>query len=139
MEESTVSIVKDSFRKVLPIAEQAGLMFYGRLFETFPQVRPMFAEDIEPQAKKLVQMLAIVVNGLDRIDAILPAVRQLAVRHNDYGVEDEHYEAVGQTLIWTLRQGLGEAFTADVEKAWTDAYGTLSSVMIEAARSPSAA
>ena len=134
MKEQTVSLVQTSFRKLIPVADQVGAAFYARLFETYPAVRPMFAEDIGPQAKKLVQMLALVVNGLDKLDTIMPAVQQLARRHNGYGVVDAHYDAVGETLIGTLRSGLGEAFTPEVEAAWTQAYGTLSAVMIAAAK-----
>lgn len=78
----------------------------------------MFAEDIKPQARKLVQMLALVVNSLHRLDANLQAVEDLARRHNDYGVSTEHYPIVGNTLIWTLEQGPGEAFTPDIRAAW---------------------
>ena len=134
MEENTVALVQASFKKLVPVADQVGAAFYARLFETYPAVRPMFAEDIGPQSKKLVQMLALVVNGLDRLDTILPAVQQLARKHNDYGVVDAHYDAVGDTLLWTLRQGLGDAFTPEVRRAWTDAYGALSGVMIAAAK-----
>lgn len=132
MEDKSVSLIQDSFRKLTPIADQVGTIFYARLFETHPAVRPMFAEDIAPQAKKLVQMLALVVNGLDKLDTILPAVRQLAQHHRAYGVVDAHYEAVGTTLIWTLRRGLADDFTSEVETAWTNAYRLLSTVMIAA-------
>lgn len=134
MEKNTVNLVQTSFKKLLPVADQVGEAFYARLFEAYPAVRPMFAQDIGPQSKKLVQMLALVVNGLDKLDAILPAVQQLARRHNDYGVVDAHYDAVGDTLLWTLRHGLGSDFTPEVEAAWTDAYSTLSSAMIAAAK-----
>lgn len=134
MEKNTVSLVQASFRTLIPVADQVGEAFYARLFETYPAVRPMFAQDIGPQSKKLVQMLAFVVNGLDRLDTLLPAVQQLARRHNDYGVVDAHYDAVGVTLLWTLRHGLGSAFTPAVEAAWTQAYGVLSSAMIAAAK-----
>lgn len=134
MENSTVSLVQTSFKKLIPVADQVGEAFYARLFESYPAVRPMFAEDIGPQSKKLVQMLALVVNGLDKLDTILPAVQQLARRHNDYGVVDAHYDAVGNTLLWTLRHGLRSDFTPEVEAAWTKAYGTLSAAMIAAAK-----
>lgn len=96
----------------------------------------MFAEDIKPQARKLVQMLALVVNSLHRLDPILPAVEDLARRHNDYGVSTEHYPIVGNTLIWTLEQGPGEAFTPDIRAAWAGAYETLSAVMVAVAQEP---
>ena len=132
MEEKTIRLVQDSFRRLVPIADQVGEVFYARLFATHPAVRPMFAEDASPQAKKLILMLSMVVNGLDKLDTIMPAVRQLAQRHRGYGVVDAHYEAVGETLLWTLRHGLAEHYTAEVEAAWTEAYGLLSGAMITA-------
>lgn len=134
MDSQTVSLVQASFKKLVPGADQVGATFYARLFEAYPEVRPMFAEDIGPQSKKLVQMLALVVNGLDKLDAILPAVQQLARNHNGYGVVDAHYYAVGETLVATLRGGLGADFTPEVEAAWVEAYGVLSNVMIAAAK-----
>ena len=140
MNPDTVLLVQQSFTKVVPIAGQVGEIFYSRLFETHPAVRPMFADDIKPQAKKLVQMLALVVSGLHRLDALMPAVRDLARRHSRYGVVEAHYAVVGETLTWTLEQGLGDAFTPAVRHAWSTAYGTLSAAMISAAeQSPIAA
>jgi hemoglobin-like flavoprotein len=136
MKQEVVILVQRSFKAVAPIADEVGPMFYARLFETHPELRPMFAEDIQPQARKLVRMLAMVVNGLHRLDAILPAVEDLARRHRDYGVVAAHYPVVGETLIWTLEQGLGDAFTPAVKQAWIIAYGTLSRAMIAAAEEP---
>ena len=133
MDAKDIELVQSSFSKVAPIADKAAELFYGRLFEIAPQVRPMFAEDVTEQGKKLMTTLGVVVNGLKNLDAIIPVAQQLAVRHNDYGVTSDHYKPVGEALIWTLSQGLGDEFTPDVEAAWTHAYETLSSVMIEAA------
>jgi hemoglobin-like flavoprotein len=78
-------------------------------------------------------MLATAVNGLNKLDTILPAVQALGERHVDYGATDEHYELVGTALLFTLGKGLGDGFSPEVEEAWTKAYNTLASVMIEAA------
>ena len=86
------------------------------------------------QRKVLMQTLTVVVKSIDRLDQIVPAVQALGRRHAGYGVREEHYATVGAALLWTLEQGLGEAFTPAVRDAWTGAYGTLASVMIEAAR-----
>jgi hemoglobin-like flavoprotein len=80
-----------------------------------------------------MQTLTVVVKSLDRLDQLVPAIEALGRRHAGYGVRPEHYETVGAALLWTLGQGLGEAFTSDVERAWTQAYSTLASVMIAAA------
>jgi len=136
MDQDIIFQVQQSFKQLLPIADKVGPIFYARLFETHPDLRSMFAQDIEPQAKKLVQMLALVVNSLHKLDAILPAVQELARRHKTYGVVEAHYPMVGETLIWTLEQGLDDAFTPQVEHAWVTAFDALSSVMITAAREP---
>jgi hemoglobin-like flavoprotein len=91
--------------------------------------------DMDRQRKVLMQTLTVVVKTLDRIEQLLPAVEALGRRHAGYGVRDSHYATVGAALLWTLEQGLGEAFTPAVREAWTEAYGTLASVMIEAAKS----
>ena len=128
-----IKFVQDSFAKVAPISEKAAELFYGRLFEIAPQVRAMFPDDMTGQRKKLMATLAIVVNGLNNLDTILPAASALAKRHVSYGAEAAHYPVVGQALLWTLEQGLGPSWTPEVAAAWTGAYATLSTFMISEA------
>jgi hemoglobin-like flavoprotein len=73
------------------------------------------------------------VGGLTRLDTIVPAVQDLGRRHVKYGVKDKHYDTVGAALLWTLEQGLGDAFTPDVKSAWASAYGVLAGTMKDAA------
>jgi len=128
-----VKLVQDSFAKVAPIAPQAATLFYDRLFEVAPSVRSLFPDDITEQKKKLMATLAVVVNGLDKLDTILPAASALAKRHVSYGARPEHYPVVGGALLWTLEKGLGDHWTKDVADAWTQAYTTLSGFMISEA------
>ncbi|MDO9297580.1 globin family protein [Bradyrhizobium sp.] len=133
MNSTQVKLVQESFAKVVPISEAAAVIFYDRLFEVAPSVKAMFPDDMTQQRKKLMMMLAAVVNGLGNLDSILPAASALAKRHVDYGARPEHYPVVGGALLWTLEKGLGEAWTSDVADAWTTAYGTLSGYMISEA------
>ena len=133
MNTEQIDLVQNSFKLVEPIAEDAAALFYDRLFTLDPSARPMFKHDMKEQGRKLMQTLSIVVRGLKRLDTILPAVEDLGRRHVDYGVKDEHYDTVGAALLWTLEQGLGEAFTPDVKEAWATAYGLLAGVMKKAA------
>jgi hemoglobin-like flavoprotein len=128
-----VAQVQATFVKVAPIADQAAALFYGRLFETAPELRALFTGDMKAQGRKLMTAIATVVNGLDDLDAIAPAVCDLAKRHVAYGVRPEHYAPVGAALLWTLEQGLGGDFTPAVSAAWTAAYAALSDMMIAAA------
>ncbi len=133
MDMRQIELVQNTFKLVAPIADTAAGLFYGRLFELDPQLRPLFKSDLKDQGKKLMQMLAVAVNGLTHLERIVPAVQQLGERHVQYGVVDAHYDTVGEALLWTLNQGLGEAFTEEVEQAWTAAYTLLATVMKEAA------
>ena len=133
MKPTQIKLVQDSFAKVAPISEQAAVIFYDRLFEVAPAVKAMFPADMTLQRKKLMAMLAVVVNGLSNLESVLPAASALATRHVAYGAKPAHYPVVGGALLWTLEQGLGEAWTSDVAAAWTAAYGTLSGYMISEA------
>src|SRR5438045_1577003 len=133
MTPDQVKLVQQSFAKVAPIADQAAVLFYDRLFEVAPQVRAMFPADMTEQRRKLMVTLAAVVKGLDNLESILPAASALAKRHVGYGAKAEHYPVVGGALLWTLEKGLGEGWTVETASAWTAAYGTLSGYMISEA------
>ena len=126
-------LVKSSWAKVLPISDKAAELFYGKLFELDPELKPLFKGDMTEQGKKLMKMINTAVNGLDRLEEIVPAVQNLGVRHIGYGVKDKDYDTVGAALLWTLEQGLGDAFTEDVKHSWATVYGILASTMKTAA------
>jgi hemoglobin-like flavoprotein len=133
MTPDQVKLVQQSFSNMVPIADQAAILFYDRLFEIAPQVKSMFPADMTEQRGKLIAMLAAVINGLGDLPSILPAASALAKRHVAYGAKPEHYPVVGAALLWTLEKGLGAAWTPEVAGAWTTAYGTLSGFMISEA------
>ncbi len=138
MTPDQVTMVKDTWAQVAPISEQAAELFYGKLFELNPAYKDLFKGDMKNQGKMLMSMLNTAVTSLDKLDAIVPAVQALGKRHVDYGVVEEDYAVVAQALLWTLGQGLGDAFTDEVEEAWTITYTTLASVMIEASKEAAA-
>ena len=133
MAPDDITLVQESFRQVVPIADTAADLFYARLFTIAPEVRPLFPEDLAEQKKKLIGMLATAVTNLHQVETILPAVEDLGRRHVGYGVTPAHYEPVGAALLWTLEQGLGAGFTPPVKAAWTEAYVTLAGAMQGAA------
>jgi hemoglobin-like flavoprotein len=139
MTNEQIKLVQDSFRQVAPIAETAAQLFYARLFELDPDLELLFKGNLTEQGRKLMQMLGLAVNGLDRMEQLLPVVRSLGSRHVTYGVRDKDYGTVGKTLLWTLRKGLGDAFTPEVEAAWTNVYATLASAMQSGTGTPAGA
>ena len=134
MDSRRIALVQDSFAQIIPLPDETAAFFYDRLFAIAPDVRPLFKGDMAKQGRKLVMTLATIVNGLDRLDRIMPAARELAIRHVRYGVKEKHYDQVGRALLDTLRAKLGAAFDSETEAAWAEAYQLLSNVMIEAGR-----
>ncbi|MGA7327638.1 MAG: globin family protein [Rhodomicrobium sp.] len=130
MTPDQIKAIQESFAKVAPISEQAAELFYGRLFEIAPSVKPLFRSDMKEQGRKLMATLAVVVNGLSNLETILPAASALAKRHVGYGVRPADYAPVGEALLWTLEKGLGAQWTPELAAGWAAAYGVLSEFMI---------
>ena len=133
MDSKQISLVQDTFKMVAPIQETAAELFYNRLFEIAPSTKELFKGDMKEQGKKLMATIGIAVTSLTNLAAIVPTVQALGVKHVGYGVEDWHYDKVGEALLWTLGQGLGDVFTKEVEAAWTETYVTLATFMKVAA------
>jgi hemoglobin-like flavoprotein len=134
MKPETITLVQESFQKVLPIADQAMVIFYDKLFEIDPELKKLFPQDPEAmgsQRNKLRDMLASAVAGLSNLDKLVPILKGLGERHVSYKVEVKDYDSVGAALIATLEAGLGDAFTSEVKDAWVEAYTTMASVMTE--------
>jgi len=135
-----ISLVKETWARVVPISETAAKLFYARLFETSPQLAPMFdGVDQKAQRQKLVKAINMVVMSLERIEMLIPAIQDMGRRHVDYGVEDSHYGLVAAALLWTLETGLGDGWSKEAETAWTKAYQILADTMIEGASQASRA
>lgn len=128
-----IELVRVTWRRVQPLREAAATLFYGRLFELAPEVQPLFKRDLGSQGAMLMAALDTVVGALDRPDQLLPLAERLACRHVGYGVEPQHYDTVGEALLWTLAQGLGDDFTPAAAEAWRTAYAALAGAMKRAA------
>ena len=133
MTPETIKLVQGSWEKVMPISDKAAELFYGKLFELNPAYRDLFPEDMAEQGRKLMAMINTAVNGLNNLEAIVPAVEDMGKRHVGYGVSEGDYDVVGEALIWTLGAGLGDAFTDDVKDAWVETYTLLATTMKNAA------
>jgi hemoglobin-like flavoprotein len=127
------TLVQSTWEQVVPISDTAAKLFYEKLFELDPNLRPLFKPDMEEQRRVLMSTITFAVRGLDRLDEVVPAVQALGRRHVQYGVKNEDYDTVGAALLWTLGQGLGEGFTPEAEEAWATVYGILANTMKAAA------
>lgn len=132
MIKQQIELIQQSWIHIKDEADQAGLLFYKKLFEAAPGIRHLFQPDISGQANKLMVILDYVVTHLDNLEKLVPEVRKLGARHNSYGAQPVHYELVGQSLVSTLKEQYGEKWTAELQDAWVTAYHTLKNIMIVA-------
>jgi nitric oxide dioxygenase len=126
-------LVQSTFQYVLPISHETAQRFYERLFELAPETRDMFNVDMGVQGEKLMQMIAVIVAGLDIVDNLKPPLRSMGARHSRYGVQPHHYELVGQALIYSLEPALGDHFTPEVEEAWWALYHLMADTALSGA------
>ncbi|MCR9251316.1 MAG: globin domain-containing protein [bacterium] len=126
-------LVQSTFAMVVPIKDKAAEIFYAKLFELDPALKPLFKGDMKVQGDKLMTMIAAAVKGLDDLGGLVPVVQDLGKRHVGYGVEDSHYDTVAAALLSTLETGLGDAWTDEVKDAWVAVYTVLANTMKDAA------
>ncbi|MFE2926791.1 globin domain-containing protein [Streptomyces goshikiensis] len=130
-------ILKSSFAVVERRAEHAVKFFYSHLFWHNPGIRDLFpasAQEMERQRDRLFAALTHVIAHLDD-ETLLPYLRELGRDHRKFLAGPEHYAAVGASLLAALAQTSGEAWTPDVEKAWSEAYQLIADTMTEGAGS----
>lgn len=121
--------VKNSWNKILPIADKAGQMLYNKILELDPPLQPLFKGDMKEQGQILMGMIDTVVNSLDRTAATIPAMNELGDQHAMYGVKDTDYDTLGAALLWTLQTCLGDKFFPEIKEAWTITYNELARAM----------
>jgi hemoglobin-like flavoprotein len=133
MTERNILIIKNSWSYMISLPDKPGVMFYEQLFEVAPQLIPMFKSDLEQQQNKFSDMVTYMVAKLQNMDDIQNEIDALAKRHVHYGAKPEHYQLVGEALISTMRNSLGDIWDEETSQAWTDLYQLWSSSMILAA------
>lgn len=134
-----INLVQSTFEAVRARPAEAVSLFYGQLFEMAPEVKPLFRSAAETQGQKLIDTLGVLIHGLRDFEAMLPDLVDLAGKHVGYGVTAAHYEPMGEALLATLDQMLGEEFTPAVRHAWASIYHIISQAMIASSGTRSAA
>jgi hemoglobin-like flavoprotein len=126
-----VERVRNSFDRVWAVSARTADLFYGRLFEIAPEVRPLFRHGMDEQKHKFMSTLAVIVGSLDDNSKLITLTEMLARQHDNYGVLPAHYVLVGEALLWSLERVLGEDWTPSVAASWSKAYDIVSYFMIE--------
>ncbi len=131
-----IDSLETSFDAIASRGDELMDVFYARLFTVAPAVKPLFAgTDLKRQKGMLLAALVLLRRSLRDLDSVAPKLRDLGARHVRYGALPEHYPVVGEVLIGSMAQVAGDAWTPEYEKAWTEAFGIVASVMIDGANS----
>ena len=125
----STTIVQQSWQQVVPVREQAAALFYTRLFELDPSLRPFFRAGIEERGRDWGAMMSVAVANLERPLILLPMLYALGAQLEKTGVHNHDYDVVGEALIDALRRVLGDAFTPEIRAAWADAYAVVANVL----------
>lgn len=133
MTPQQIELIRRSFTLVAPMADEAAGLFYRKLFEHAPELKPLFIGDLRSQGRKLMDMIGAAVKLLDRPESLVPVLAQLGARHAGYGVQAGDYRSVGLALMATLEEGLGADFDEPTRAAWGAMYALVSTTMMAAA------
>lgn len=136
MDARQIKLVQHAFRTLRPVPQRAAENFYQRLFALDPTARAMFGEDMTEQKAKLMEMLNVVLNGLDHLDDLANIIQRLGTRHHGYGATPLQYDYAETALLGMLEDELGNEFTPEVRQAWQEAYAVLRRAMLAAYVTP---
>jgi nitric oxide dioxygenase len=137
MTPEQLQMVRLTFVQVMDRKAETARMFYDRLFEIAPDTKPLFRGTMEERITRLMDSLALGIGTLRDMPSLIGVLEAMARRHVAYGVRDEHYDKMGEALLWTLERVLGPAWTPDARTAWAALYGTVADVMRKAAKGES--
>ncbi|MCM0676531.1 globin domain-containing protein [Micromonospora phytophila] len=133
-----VARLKQSWSLVTAHGDQVPLYFYSTLFLSHPETRQMFPTNMAGQRDRLVTALGHIVSNVDQVDRLVGFLQDLGADHRKFAVRAEHYPAVGEALLATLRHFLAEQWTEELAQDWAGAYGLVAKVMSEAAQAAEA-
>jgi serine/threonine protein kinase len=154
-----LTLVQRSWLHVQQVgADVVGEILYKKFFELVPESKILFTMEVRNRYKdwssteeedetdlynspamrrlwgKVVNAVGSAVAGLQDINKLVPLLTSLGMRHVGYGIPEEYFEIGGKALALTLKEGLGELYTPDVEHAWTMVYGFISATMVNGLR-----
>ena len=129
MTKDDIALVQESWHTVAPVKRVAAELFYVKLFELDPTLQLLFGDDRKPREQKFLQIMDATVQGLERVDVLKPAIRELGIRHPLFGDSDERHATLAAALIWTMEKCLRKDFTSEVRSAWIKTYGVLSQTL----------
>lgn len=133
LNEQSKAIVKSTAPILQEHGEALTKHFYKRMFLYNPEVIPFFNganQEAGLQQKALAGAICAYAANIDNLEILGSTVELIAQKHVSLQIKPEHYPIVGENLIASIREVLGEGATEEVVNAWNEAYGFLAEIMI---------
>jgi len=124
-----IALIRSSFAWIAPSADVFGELFVANLRTLDPFLSELLATEAGAQGRQLMDILRSIIGGLDRPDQLHWALQRFGRRHADDSICAEDYDTIGDGLMLTLEQCLGERLTPDVAAAWDTTYAALAEVV----------
>ncbi|MCS6820770.1 MAG: globin domain-containing protein [Microscillaceae bacterium] len=131
MNAAQIKLIKESWVNVVIHVEKAGAVFYNKLFTLYPEIKPLFKNDIVSQDRKLIHAVAVMITKLDKLDDLRKELHSLASRHIYYGVKPEHFRAFKVAFMAMLEEALQKQWSANLKQAWEELFDLIAQAMIE--------
>jgi hemoglobin-like flavoprotein len=122
MSPREILLIKNSWSFTVMHTQEAGELFYQKLFALDPTLEKLFTENSSKQAGKFMQMLTYLIMHLQQLDSLTEEVQGLAARHVAYGIQPGHIPTVGQALLDTLSEISGSRWDKETAHAWDKMY-----------------
>ena len=133
MDTNAVTRLRESYTLIAPRAQELIDTFYDKLFAAAPAVRPLFPTDMRAQKGHLLAAVGLVVKHADNLNALAEPLQQMGARHVKYGAKPEHYPVVRDTMVASIAQIAGKAWTPQLSGDWTAALNAVAGFMLKGA------
>lgn len=125
-------------KQTVPVLQENGEVltrhFYERMFRENPEVLTFFNpahQKAGTQQRALAGAICAYAQHIENPAALADAVELIAQKHASLGIQAEHYPVVGENLLASIQEVLGEAASPEIIDAWAAAYGVLATIFID--------
>ena len=133
LNQNTIDIVKSTAPVLQQHGETLTRHFYQRMFSHNPEVGPFFNQANQAegtQQRALAGAICAYAANIDNLEVLGGAVELIANKHASLMIKPEHYPIVGENLLASIKEVLGDGATDDIINAWAEAYGFLTDILV---------
>ncbi len=136
LSDEQLRLIRQSFDLVRENLEPSSTFFYEELFRRAPKLRSLFRDDLAGQGMKFMTTLAVIVDNLHQPEELAGRYTDLGALHARLGVRAAMFVPMGEALLATIREVLGEGYTPEIEAAWRTAYQDMAAALIAGGHIP---